>query len=210
MNDHELEALAAEYVLGTLDGDERDRLAEAADRDPGVRAAIEEWETRLADLESDTSTITAPDQLWRRIDDAIEASAPEALSARTIRAEQGQWVPRTPGVEKKTLYVDHEAGVQCYLLRVAAGATIPLHDHAAVEECLMVEGDITVGNLHYYYPSKQDLLTDLLDQVGQPSGIDRRRLGVVLATDRGGQPRLDRRVERDRVQGALLVRVHLA
>ncbi len=37
--------------------------------------------------------------------------------------------------------------MQSYLLRFAPGATISSHPHDRVEECLVVEGDISVGDL---------------------------------------------------------------
>ena len=147
MNGDDLEGRAAEYVLGTLDAEERERLAQAAEQDPGVRAAIEEWEGRLAGLETDTSSIAPPADLWRRVESRIDGLQPERIKVRTIRAAQGEWVLRSPGVEKKTLFIDHDARTETYLLRLAPGATLPTHSHDRVEECLVVEGDVAHGDL---------------------------------------------------------------
>ncbi|MEE9396057.1 MAG: cupin domain-containing protein [Methylococcales bacterium] len=66
----------------------------------------------------------------------------------TIRSDEGEWITIGPGVEKKIL--SHNAGeqVQSFLLRMAPNAIIPAHDHAQDEECLMLEGDISFGDLH--------------------------------------------------------------
>ncbi len=147
MKGSDLDARAAEYVLGTLDADERARLAEAAQKDPGVRAAIEEWESRLADLETDMSAIAPPADLWQRVEHRIDGLPPERIKSRTIRASQGEWVQRSAGVEKKTLFIDHEARTETYLLRLEPGAVLPTHTHDKVEECLVVEGDVAHGDL---------------------------------------------------------------
>ncbi len=147
MKGSDLDTLAAEYVLGTLDAEDRARLASAAEKDPGVRAAIEEWEARLSGLETDTSAIAPPEDLWRRVESRVSALIPECTKARTVRAGQGEWVQRSPGVEKKTLFIDQEARTETYLLRLAPGASIPTHRHEKVEECLVVEGDVAHGDL---------------------------------------------------------------
>ena len=148
MNGSDLDARVAEYVLGTLDIEERDDLERAAASDPGIRAAIDAWEVRLAGLETDTSAITPPEELWQRVERRIEALEPEGLTARTIRANQGEWVLRSPGVHKKVLFTDREARTESYFLRLDPGATIKTHKHSQIEECLVVEGEIDHGELH--------------------------------------------------------------
>lgn len=59
-----LEALAAEYALGTLPPRVRRRLATQADREPTVAAAMRTWEYRLATLAEALPGITPPPQVW--------------------------------------------------------------------------------------------------------------------------------------------------
>jgi len=67
----------------------------------------------------------------------------------TVRAEEGEWITLLPGVEKKILSERQEqGGVQSYLLRMAPGTTLPPHEHLADEECLMLEGEAMVGDIH--------------------------------------------------------------
>ena len=49
--EEDIEALAGEYVLGTLDAAERAAVAARRQREPALAAAIEAWEQRLAPLD---------------------------------------------------------------------------------------------------------------------------------------------------------------
>jgi anti-sigma-K factor RskA len=76
-----LDLLAASYVLGTLSGRARARLARAAQTDTAVRANIRAWEARLAPFAEASPPISPSPQVWRRIAlrlglDAERRSAP--------------------------------------------------------------------------------------------------------------------------------------
>ncbi len=62
-----LDALAAEYALGTLSARARLRLARAAASDGAVAAAIREWEMRLAVLAEGIAPVTPPPRVWAGI-----------------------------------------------------------------------------------------------------------------------------------------------
>lgn len=59
-----LDAVAAEYVLGTLRGRARDRFARAARDDPAVALATRQWEERLAGLAVALPAVTPPPRVW--------------------------------------------------------------------------------------------------------------------------------------------------
>ncbi len=63
----ELDLLAAEYVLGTLDAATAREVAARAQADPALQAAIAAWEERLAPLASLTMPVTPPPSLWHRL-----------------------------------------------------------------------------------------------------------------------------------------------
>src|SRR5688572_30021596 len=67
------ERLAAEYVMGLLDGEER---LEADDA--GFRAAVAAWQARLSELDDTASPVTAGDALWRRIEEGLRTAAAAA------------------------------------------------------------------------------------------------------------------------------------
>ena len=50
MYDDDRDALAAEYVLGTLSGDERTQAETLMSIDPAFEAVVRQWERRLGEL----------------------------------------------------------------------------------------------------------------------------------------------------------------
>ncbi len=88
----EVELLAGEYVLGTLDPSERLLLSREAEGDPGLRDAIDAWERHLAPLATLVAPVAPPAGLWPRIvasawgeDMAGAAAATGAPAARDRR-----------------------------------------------------------------------------------------------------------------------------
>jgi anti-sigma-K factor RskA len=62
-----LDALAAQYALGTLRGPARDRFTRAMRSDPAVAAAARAWERRLAGLAAEVPPVTPPPRVWTAI-----------------------------------------------------------------------------------------------------------------------------------------------
>lgn len=63
----------------------------------------------------------------------------------TVRQVDGAWRAFGPGLEIKVL---HEAdGVMSYLLRLAPGASLAPHRHPIDEECVVLEGELQIGEL---------------------------------------------------------------
>jgi len=62
-----LDALAAEFALGTLPARTRARLARVAGGDAAVATAIRSWELRLAPLADGVVPITPPPRVWQAI-----------------------------------------------------------------------------------------------------------------------------------------------
>lgn len=91
----------------------------------------------------DTVTpVTPPDSLRTR---TLERAF--SMSPVTIRETEG-WVNLAPGLDYKMLFLDREANTKSFLLRAAAGARLPAHTHQGTEECLVLEGEFTLGELH--------------------------------------------------------------
>lgn len=77
----DLDALAGEYVLGTLDAEER-RAAEAryaADAD--FRRAVSDWETRLQPLADTAGEVPVQPSVFARIEAAIGATTPSVVES---------------------------------------------------------------------------------------------------------------------------------
>lgn len=147
MTQHETDSLAAEYVLGTLDGDARARFQLQLPKEPALRQAVTAWEERLSVLSAEETPVAPAANLWQRIAPALDGLDAPAQNT-TIRADEGEWETVIEGVFKKRLFVDPEEGTQSFLLRFAPGARYPAHSHGMAEECLMLEGEVTIGDLH--------------------------------------------------------------
>lgn len=80
----------------------------------------------------------------------VGKSMPAALdSFVTIRADEGEWRQIFEGVSVKRLFADKERGTVTSLYKVGAGAHIPPHNHAGLEQCLIIEGDFTLNDEEY-------------------------------------------------------------
>jgi hypothetical protein len=84
----------------------------------------------------------------------------EASPAGTSRQRQAQWENFAPGIRRRLLW---QAGDTCaYIARAQVGAAVPAHGHHHDEECLMLEGELFVGDI---------LLREAEFQLA-PAGID--------------------------------------
>ncbi|WP_367237109.1 anti-sigma factor [Pseudomonas sp. Rh2] len=72
--DQELDDLAAEYVLGTLDAEQRAALHARLSAEPAARAAVESWEARLLALTQLAEPLEPPRRLWWRIERSLDES----------------------------------------------------------------------------------------------------------------------------------------
>ena len=67
VSNEELNALAAEYVLGTLDYEERKGATALLEVDPTFRGIVRIWERRFGDLHLMVEAVEPDQQLWLRI-----------------------------------------------------------------------------------------------------------------------------------------------
>lgn len=70
-------AMAAEYVLGTLDGEERAQVETMMSVDPEFKLVVEQWERRLGELHAMVGAVEPADEVWGKIRTAVTAIAPE-------------------------------------------------------------------------------------------------------------------------------------
>lgn len=156
MKSDDLDSLAAEYVLGTLDGEARAEVRARMQDDPALCRSVEAWEARLSGLSAEETPLEPPAGLWDRVAADLEAAPQETRGqapdpagfAITVRAEEGEWRKILPGVHRKHLFIDRKAGYQAFLLKFEPGARLPAHPHSATEECVMLEGEAWAGELY--------------------------------------------------------------
>ncbi len=105
MFDEDRDTLAAEYVLGTLSGEEREQAEALISLDPGFEAAVRQWERRLGELNVMVEAVEPPTELWDKIKKDVvsaettgEAELPRALSALSSAAAPDSDIARLDAV----------------------------------------------------------------------------------------------------------------
>jgi anti-sigma-K factor RskA len=90
MYDDEHDALAAEYVLGTLSAEERDQAEALISLDAGFEASVRQWERRLGELNVMVEAVEPRPEVWDKIKASIipaqgsgEAALPRAEGLAT-------------------------------------------------------------------------------------------------------------------------------
>lgn len=63
--------IAGEYVLGVLDGAERDTFERRTSREPKLREHVAYWQERFADLDKSIAPKDVPPALWTKIEAAL-------------------------------------------------------------------------------------------------------------------------------------------
>ena len=116
MYDDDQDALASEYVLGTLSADEREHAEALLTLDPGFAASVRMWERRLGELNVMVEAVEPPPELWDKIKSELGAVAPasEASPAAPVLATPEPPVetpPETPPAESPPLIMADEPGM---------------------------------------------------------------------------------------------------
>jgi anti-sigma-K factor RskA len=81
MHDDDRDALAAEYVLGTLSVEERDQAEALLARDAGFAETVRLWEHRLGELNVMVEAVEPAPDLWERIKTGIDGAERRSQSA---------------------------------------------------------------------------------------------------------------------------------
>jgi quercetin dioxygenase-like cupin family protein len=137
--------LPGEFVLGTLEEEER-LLVERGLRDrPELRRMVDLWSRRLIPLLDGVPPITPPAAIWA----GIRGRLGDTMPSRSRRQSDGVWLDVAPGARLKMLHVDPATGERTGLMRMGPGSIIPAHDHPEAEECFVLEGAVTIEGQNY-------------------------------------------------------------
>lgn len=103
-------------------------------------------------LLENTPTVNVPETISARIkkrfmDQVQEDEQATGPGFETIRANEGEWLDVLPGGSIKILHQDTDSEVITYLAKLSPGFEMPSHDHTHDEECLILEGEMCLGNL---------------------------------------------------------------
>src|SRR5580704_2246985 len=117
MYDDAQDALAAEYVLGTLSADEREHAEALLTLDPGFAASVRMWERRLGELNVMVEAVEPPPELWDKIKSELgvvepASEAPPAAPAPVPASAEPpvETPPETPPAESPPLTMADEPG----------------------------------------------------------------------------------------------------
>jgi len=66
----------------------------------------------------------------------------------TVRPEQGEWEKFSPRIKMKVLRREADGSSMSYLLKLEPGAFLVPHKHHIDEECVVLEGEVTIGDEH--------------------------------------------------------------
>lgn len=78
--------LAAEYVLGTLQGPARRRLEQLLPAHAGLRDAVAQWRLRLGPLSASVPEVVPPAAVWQRIEARLFEPSSKPATAATAAA----------------------------------------------------------------------------------------------------------------------------
>jgi len=143
------ESLAAEAALFALDALEPEKAAAyRAHLDAGCvvcAAEVESLRQVGSALALDAEPATPPAAVRRRLLARIAAPPAEIPPYHFVTADEGRWIRIASGIFRKDLALEPGRRSRSYLIRMEPGAVGSVHMHAAVEHCLVVEGDFETG-----------------------------------------------------------------
>ena len=87
----ELDLIAAEFALGTLEGAEKARAEALEAADPAFRLALAGWRAKFAALDETAIPLTPPPRLWDRIEAGAAEKTPEKASRIAAEAAPHGW-----------------------------------------------------------------------------------------------------------------------
>jgi anti-sigma-K factor RskA len=107
MYDDDRDALAAEYVLGTLSADERDQAEALLVIDPGFAEIVRVWERRLGELNVMVEAVEPPPDVWDRIKTEIDGAEQRIAAEAAVPPDAA-----IPAAEEDLLPTMEEAAPQ--------------------------------------------------------------------------------------------------
>ncbi len=140
---HERAERAANFVAGALNPSEcADWESALADPASPESAATAELEGALLALTASIPAVEPPAGIKAAL---LAAVVPPQGFVFRFTDDAGFRPTPIPGVSFRLLHRDKGRNVVSCLLKLAPGAHLPTHSHRGVEECLVLEGTIFVG-----------------------------------------------------------------
>ena len=84
---------------------------------------------------------------------------------QVVRKLEGDWQFVCEGVQAKRLYADPSRDIVTMLIRMEPGSSYPPHRHGGAEQCLVLEGDLHVGDVVLHAGDFQAACTESVHDV---------------------------------------------
>jgi anti-sigma-K factor RskA len=108
MYDDDRDALAAEYVLGTLSADEREQAEALLAVDRGFAETVRLWEHRLGELNVMVEAVEPPADVWDRIKNDIDGAGVQSKLAADAADSDEEFAPLASDSPSPVLLTDEE------------------------------------------------------------------------------------------------------
>lgn len=174
------DALAGEYALGLIEGEERVVFERRMEQDAALGAAVERWRTRLAPIDVTAPPVTPPPGLWPRIEQGLGARA-AVRSRPSLGKRLGRWWDSLP------LWRGAAAAGAFASVLMAIGLVVSLNAarrQPVMVAVLLTEANSAAGVVNVFADRRVELLP--LQQIGVPPG---RALEIWTLWDREKGPR---------------------
>ena len=141
----ELRELAAGYALGVLEAPEAAEFERLLEGNAALRSEVDAFHEVAANL-AHGAPLAQPaarvkEGLMQRISQPTQE--PAKFTRVLARANEGRWIQTPfPGVQIKHLFKDPATGMITTLLKAAAGAIYPAHQHGGIEQIYVIDGDL--------------------------------------------------------------------
>jgi anti-sigma-K factor RskA len=135
MPDRPDELLAAEYVLGLIDGPALTTLERRLRSDAGFAREVEAWRTRFADFDHSAETHPVGADIWRRIEQALPT---QSSVAAPLRSSWREWLWNSLPVLRATAV---GASLAVLVLAAALGVTVRQAGRAPAMIAVLLDGD---------------------------------------------------------------------
>ncbi|WID95740.1 anti-sigma factor [Bosea vestrisii] len=185
----EYNALAGEYVLGLLEGQERDAAEHRLEQDTAFATAVERWRRHFAALDATATPITPPADLWSRIEAGIAGLIQPATSASAAEQRQATAGPGRLAAWWNSLFVWRGAAFAGLLATVLLAIGLIGALDRAGRQPLMVAVLLTDSNaaaavVHTFADGRVEMLP--LQSIDVPAG---KALEIWTLWDRAVGPR---------------------
>jgi anti-sigma-K factor RskA len=135
MPDRPDELLAAEYVLGLIEGPARTLVERRLRSDAGLAREVEAWRTRFADFDHSADTHPVGAEIWRRIEQALPRQSSVAMP---LHASWREWLWNSLPALRATAV---GASLAVLVLALALGATLRQAGRAPAMIAVLLDGD---------------------------------------------------------------------